>query len=76
VHHAASRDFGTFPASHAGHILFAGSWGWFRAHRDAGPLPHRVSVEALSHPWIGIAVHSVQSAFIVAAVLGLVLVLG
>jgi uncharacterized protein len=25
----ANRDFGTFLGSHAGHALFAGSWGWF-----------------------------------------------
>src|SRR5262249_12020069 len=25
----ANRDFGTFLDSHAGHALFAGSWGWF-----------------------------------------------
>ena len=27
--HAASRDFGDFIGSHAGHHLLAGSWGWF-----------------------------------------------
>jgi membrane protease YdiL (CAAX protease family) len=27
--HPASRDFGLFLDSHAGHALFAGSWGWF-----------------------------------------------
>ena len=25
----ANRDFGSFLSSHAGHALFAGSWGWF-----------------------------------------------
>lgn len=25
----ANRDFGAFVGSHAGHALFAGSWGWF-----------------------------------------------
>jgi membrane protease YdiL (CAAX protease family) len=27
--HPAGRDFGDFLDSHAGHALFAGSWGWF-----------------------------------------------
>src|SRR5436305_2246687 len=27
--HLAGRDFGDFIGSHAGHVLFAGSWGWF-----------------------------------------------
>jgi membrane protease YdiL (CAAX protease family) len=27
--HAASRDLGDFLGSHAGHVLLAGSWGWF-----------------------------------------------
>lgn len=27
--HPASRDFAQFLDSHAGHVLFAGSWGWF-----------------------------------------------
>ena len=27
--HPASRDLGDFLSSHAGHVLLAGSWGWF-----------------------------------------------
>jgi uncharacterized protein len=27
--HVAGRDFGDFLSSHAGHVLFAGSWAWF-----------------------------------------------
>jgi CAAX protease family protein len=29
VHHAASREFSALLESHAGHVLFQGSWGWF-----------------------------------------------
>ena len=29
IPHSAARDFGDFVGSHAGHVLLAGSWGWF-----------------------------------------------
>ena len=29
IPHSAARDFGDFIGSHAGHVLLAGSWGWF-----------------------------------------------
>jgi membrane protease YdiL (CAAX protease family) len=126
VHHAVSRDFGTFLGSHAGHVLFAGSWSWFAlivtlalfntvlgeellfrglllprmngvfGRRDwlangvlfacyhlhmPWAIPATLADSFfIAYPskryrsaWIGIAVHSVQSVFIVAAVLALVL---
>ena len=125
IHHAVSRDFATFLDSHAGHVLFSGSWSWFalivtlavfntvlgeellfrglllpRMNGVFGKrdwlangvlfgtyhlhMPWAIPAALLdtlfiSYParrfrsaWIGIAVHSVQSVFVILAVLALV----
>lgn len=125
VHHVVSRDFATFLDSHAGHALFAGSWGWFAVIVTLAVFNTVLGEELLFRglllprmngvfgkrdwlangvlfgtyhlhmpwaipaalfdtffvawptkrfrsAWIGIAVHSVQSVFIIFAVLALV----